>query len=95
MESDDALRAAFPPLLQDSGYEVPLTPSEGLEAILAFAPDVVIFGADLPQFDCCDLLSEIKASKQPQNIRVVMLVHGRSADRTRGLDLGADNALSR
>lgn len=57
-------------------------------------PDIVILGADPPQLDCCDLLSEIKASRHTRNIRVVMLVHGSAAERTRGLDLGADDALS-
>jgi response regulator RpfG family c-di-GMP phosphodiesterase len=65
-----------------------------MKAVLAFEPDLVILGADPPQLDCCDLLSEIKASKHTQNIRVVMLVHGSAAERTRGLDLGADDALS-
>jgi response regulator RpfG family c-di-GMP phosphodiesterase len=50
--------------------------------------------ADPPQLDCCDLLSEIKAFKHTQNIRDMMLVHGSSAEPTRGLDLGADDALS-
>src|SRR5258708_19942025 len=65
-----------------------------MKAVLAFEPDLVILGADPPRLDCCDLLSEIKASKHTQNIRVVMLVHGSAAERTRGLDLGADDALS-
>ena len=65
-----------------------------MKAVLAFEPDLVILGADPPQLDCCDLLSEIKASKHIQNIRVVMLVHGSAAERTRGLDLGADDAVS-
>lgn len=51
-------------------------------------------GADPPQLDCCDLLSEIKGSEQTHNIRVVMLSPGGSAERGRGLDLGADDALS-
>jgi S1-C subfamily serine protease len=44
--------------------------------------------------DCCDLLSEIKGSERTQNIRVMMLSPGGSAERTRGLDLGADDVLS-
>jgi CheY-like chemotaxis protein len=42
----------------------------------------------------CDLLSEIKGSEQTHHIRVVMLSPGGSAERTRGLDLGADDVLS-
>jgi DNA-binding response OmpR family regulator len=63
-------------------------------AVLTFDPDVVVLGADPPQLDCCDLVSEIKGSEHTQNIRVVMLSPGESAERTRGLDLGADDVLS-
>jgi DNA-binding response OmpR family regulator len=94
VESDDALRANLITALGDAGYNVSTDYSGGMKAVLAFEPDVVLLGADPPQLDCCDLLSEIKSSKQTRNIRVVMLVHGSSAERTRGLDLGADDALS-
>ena len=94
VESDDALRATLITVLGDAGYEVSTDLSGGMKAVLAFEPDLVILGADPPQLDCCDLLSEIKGSKHTRNIRVVMLVHGSSAERTRGLDLGADDALS-
>ena len=65
-----------------------------MKAVDAFDPDVVVLGADPPQLDCCDLLSEIKGSEQTHHIRVVMLSPGGSAERTRGLDLGADDVLS-
>src|SRR5438094_8700001 len=65
-----------------------------MKAVLAFNPDAVVLGADPPQLDCCDLLSEIKSSERTHNIRVVMLAPGGSAERTRGLDLGADDVLS-
>jgi serine protease Do len=94
VESDDDLRATLTTVLRDSGYEVSTAYQGGMSDVLAFEPDIVILGADPPQLDCCDLLSEIKGSKQTRNIRVVMLVHGGSAERTRGLDLGADDAVS-
>src|ERR1700740_838569 len=65
-----------------------------MSSVLAFDPDVVILGADPPRLDCCDLLSEIKGSEHTHHIRVVMLSPGGSAERTRGLDLGADDVLS-
>jgi DNA-binding response OmpR family regulator/S1-C subfamily serine protease len=94
VESDDALRATLITVLGDAGYKVSTEYREGMKAVLAFEPDLLILGADPPQLDCCDLLSEIKASRHTQNIRVVMLVHGSAAERTRGLDLGADDAVS-
>src|SRR5690348_11039079 len=94
VESDEALRDHIIVALSDAGYEVSCDYHGGVNAVLAFGPDIVILGADPPQLDCCDLLSEIKASEQTQNIRVLMLSPGGSAERTRGLDLGADDVLS-
>src|SRR5246127_3630409 len=94
VEPDDALRNHIVTVLSDAGYEVSTDYREGMKAVLAFAPDAVILGANPPQLDCCDLLSEIKGSEQTQNVRVVLLSPGGSAERTRGLDLGADDVLS-
>ena len=94
VESDDALRATLVTVLGDAGYNVSTDYREGMKSVANFEPDLVILGADPPQLDCCDLLSEIKASRHTQNIRVVMLVNGGGAERTRGLDLGADDAQS-
>jgi serine protease Do len=94
VESDDALNTTLLAILKDAGYEVSTDYSDGMKAVLAFDPDLVILGADPPDLACCDLLSEIKGSKRTRKMRVVMLVHGNSAERTRGLDLGADDAVT-
>jgi DNA-binding response OmpR family regulator len=94
VECDDALREHLLTLLSDAGYEVSGDCREGMQTVLSFDPDAVILGADPPQLNCCALLSAIKGSDQTQNIRVVMLSPGGPAERTRGLDLGADDVLS-
>src|SRR6202790_2797505 len=94
VESDDALREHVVAVLSGAGYEISTDYREGMKAVLAFGPDVVLLGADPPQLDCCDLLSEIKGSEHTRDIPVVMLSPGGSAERTRGLDLGADDVLS-
>ena len=94
VESDDALRSSIVGTLSDAGYEVSTDYREGMKSVLKFSPDAVVLGANPPQLDCCDLLSEIKGSERTRNIRVVMLSPGGSAERTRGLDLGADDVLS-
>ena len=94
VESDDRLRENIVAVLSDAGYEVSTDCHGGMKAVLAFNPDTVIMGADPPELDCCDLLSEIKGADHTHNIRVVMLSPGGSAERTRGLDLGADDVLS-
>jgi DNA-binding response OmpR family regulator/S1-C subfamily serine protease len=94
VESDEALREHIVTVLSDAGYEVSTEYGDGMKAVLVFNPDAVVLGADPPQPDCCDLLSEIKGSEHTQSIRVVMLSPGGFAERTRGLDLGADDVLS-
>src|SRR5579863_10402161 len=93
VEREGALGEQIAAVLRDAGYEVSTDHREGMKAILEFAPDAVVLGADPPQLDCCDLLSQIKGSEQMQHIRVVMLSPGGSVERTRGLDLGADDVL--
>jgi DNA-binding response OmpR family regulator/S1-C subfamily serine protease len=88
------LRSSIVGALSDAGYEVSTDYREGMRSVLEFSPDAVVLGANPPQLDCCDLLSEIKGSERTQNIRVLMLSPGGSAERTRGLDLGADDVLS-
>src|SRR6478672_11440927 len=94
VEPDDELRARIVSVLSEGGYEVSTDYRGGMKAVLALGPDVVVLGADPPQLDCCDLLSEIKGSRHTHNIRVVMLSPGGAAERSRGLDLGADDVLS-
>jgi CheY-like chemotaxis protein len=73
VESDDALRSSIVGALRDAGYEVSTDYREGMKSVLKFGPDAVVLGANPPQLDCCDLLSEIKGSERTRNIRVVML----------------------
>jgi len=94
VESDETVRNHIVAVLSDAGYEVSTDYREGMKAVLALDPDAVILGADPPQLDCCDLLSEIRGSEHTHDIRVVMLSPGGSGERTRGLDLGADDVLS-
>jgi DNA-binding response OmpR family regulator len=94
VESDNALRESIVSVLSAAGYEVSTDIRDGMKSVLALNPDAVILGADPRQLDCCDLLSEMKGSERTQNIPVVMLSSGGSAERSRGLDLGADDVLS-
>jgi DNA-binding response OmpR family regulator len=94
VESDEGLQEHIVTVLTDAGYEVSTDCQAGMKTVVAFNPDTVVLGANPPQLDCCDLLSEIKGSEHTHNIRVVILSPGGAAERTRGLDLGADDALS-
>lgn len=77
VESDDALRDQIVAVLNDAGYAVSTDYREGIKAVLAFDPVAVIMGADPPQLDCCDSLSEIKGAEHTQNIRGRGAIAGR------------------
>src|SRR5215831_14722852 len=94
VESDDALREGIAAVLRGGGYEVSTDREGGMTSVLAFSPDAVLLGADALRPDGCDLLSQIKGSAQTQDIRVVILSPGGSAERIRGMGLGADDVLS-
>jgi DNA-binding response OmpR family regulator len=94
VEPDIAIRASIATVLSEAGYEVSTDYRDGMKSVLTVNPDAVILGANPPQLDCCDLLSEIKGSERTQNIRVLMVSPGGSGERTRRLDLGADDVLS-
>src|SRR6266446_10733892 len=72
VESDDALKQNIVAVLSDAGYEVSTDYGEGMKGILAFDPDAIVLGANPPQLDCCDLLSQIKGSEHTQYMRVVL-----------------------
>jgi DNA-binding response OmpR family regulator len=94
VETDTSLRERLAKILTDAGYQVTAEFAVVLKTVLASLPDVIVLGANPPQLDCCDLLADVKRSEQARHIRVIMLADGGSAERVRGLDLGADDVLS-
>jgi DNA-binding response OmpR family regulator len=94
VDPDNALGTSIATVLSEAGYEVSTDYREEMNSVLTLNPDAVILGANPPQLDYCDLLSEIKGSERTQNIRVLMVSRGGSGERTRGLDLGADDVVS-
>src|SRR5258708_20026190 len=83
VEPDDSLREHMVAALSEAGYQVSTDYREGMKAVLALDPDLVILGADPPQLDCCNLFSEIKGSEHTRHIRGVILSRSRSAHPTR------------
>jgi S1-C subfamily serine protease/DNA-binding NarL/FixJ family response regulator len=94
VDGDAGRREHVAKLLADAGYETSSELMVGLKFVQEFMPDVILLGANPPQLDCCDLLADVKRSEQARSIRVIMLAEGGSAERVRGLDLGADDVLS-
>ncbi len=97
IEGDEASRQSLLKLLQGSGYEVSATGSgeEGFQVVREIGVDLLLLDANLAGMDCCPLLPELKGSAATEGIRVILLSSGGASERARGLDLGADDVISR
>src|SRR5579864_1442378 len=80
--------------LAGQGYEINTERNLNVVEVLALAPEVLITEARPSDLSCCGLISQIKASPSPHNLRIVMIVQGGALERARGLDLGADDVVS-
>ena len=94
VEADASLRDHVVKMLADAGCQVSAESPASLKTVLESMPDVILLGGNPPELDCCDILADVKGSEQARHIRVILLAAGGSAERVRGLELGADDVLS-
>ena len=94
VDTDAAVREHAEGILTEAGYQVSAEFAATLKTVLATMPDVIVFAANPPDLDCCELVVDLKRSERTRHIRVIMLAKGGAADRIRGLDIGADDVLS-
>jgi two-component system, OmpR family, phosphate regulon response regulator PhoB len=95
VDDDDDIRAVLRDLLGDQGYLVveASTGGEAVEFCAGQQPDLVLLDLGLPDMSGLDVLVELReASSAP-----IIVLSGRSgeADRVVGLDLGADDYVSK
>ncbi|TMA28634.1 MAG: diguanylate cyclase [Deltaproteobacteria bacterium] len=97
VQSEDAERLFQRALFSDAGMTVVEAGSgaEALEFLASERPDLVILGRNLPDMDGLDLLPRLK-SNELDFVPVLVASHrGETAERVRGLQLGADDYLGR
>jgi S1-C subfamily serine protease len=80
--------------LSGQGYEFFTESNLTVDEILVLSPDVLITEATPSDLSCCGLISQIAASLDRQNPKMVMIVHGGALERARALDLHADDVIS-
>ncbi|HEV8630936.1 MAG TPA: response regulator transcription factor [Thermoanaerobaculia bacterium] len=93
VDDDEKLNALLSEYLARFGYTVraAVHPEEGLRALAAAAPDIVILDVMLPGMDGFELCRRIR---QTSRVPIVMLTaRGDVMDRIVGLELGADDYL--
>ena len=84
--------------LERDGYEVStaVEGTVGLRAALESPPDLILLDILMPDLDGLDLLSRLRVNPATSSVPVVLLT-GRtdSRDRVRGLELGADDYITK
>jgi len=69
---------------------------EALEKIASEQPDLVLLDVMMPQVDGRDVLAKIKQEKESRGIIVLLFsARGEQSDRLVGLELGADDYISK
>jgi DNA-binding response OmpR family regulator/S1-C subfamily serine protease len=100
VEEDAASRESLRVAMESAGYEVGIfaTAQEGLEAARLPGTDLLVLdaaavGVSAPS--ARQTLATIRGAAVTENVRVILLTRPSADDRAAGLDLGADDAISR
>lgn len=96
VEDNETLAQGLTAVLKGSGYAVDLvTDGQSAEAALATASyDLVILDLTLPDMDGLDVLKELRQQRKDCAV-LVLTARGALDDRVKGLDLGADDYMTK
>src|SRR5581483_3826178 len=88
------LSASLVSELSRAGYEVTASESADVRTVLQQQPDLILLQTDVRTLDCCGLLTQLKGNEATAPVKIILLAEGGSLERSRALDLGADDVLS-
>ena len=80
--------------LSRAGYDVAAPESADVRTVLQHQPDLILLQTDVRTLDCCGLLTQLKGNETTAPVKVILLAEGGPLERSRALDLGADDVLS-
>src|SRR6516225_3267726 len=80
--------------LSSAGYEAAVSESADARTVLQQEPDLILLQTDVRTLDCCDLLVQLKGNDATAPVKIILLADGGPLERSRALDLGADDVLS-
>jgi DNA-binding response OmpR family regulator len=92
--TSDELNARLMSELARAGYEVSSPERADVQTVLQHEPDLILLQTDVKTLDCCGLIAELKGNQASAPVKIVLLAHGGPLERSRALDLGADDVLS-
>jgi len=94
LRASDELKGRLLPELNRAGYEVSAPTEADVQMVLQHEPDLVLLQTDVATLDCCGLIAQLKGNDATALVKIVLLADGGALERSRALDLGADDALS-
>ncbi len=80
--------------LARAGYDVAAPESADVRTVLQHQPDLILLQTDVRTLDCCGLLTQLKGNEATAPAKIILLAEGGPLERSRALDLGADDVLS-
>src|SRR5882757_122581 len=80
--------------LSRAGYDVAAPESADVRTVLQHQPDLILLQTDVRTLDCCGLLTQLKGNEITAPAKIILLAEGGPLERSRALDLGADDVLS-
>jgi DNA-binding response OmpR family regulator len=98
VEDDLDLSSTLGLALEKDGFEVVHYPTgrEGLEGILGSPPDLVLLDLNLPDLDGLSVCRELRDTDAVRDLPIIMLTaRVEESDRVLGLDLGADDYVTK
>ena len=88
------LSARLVPELSRAGYDVATPQSADVRTVLQHQPDLILLQTDVRTLDCCGLIAQLKGNETTAPTKIILLAEGGPLERSRALDLGADDVLS-
>ncbi|WP_035303556.1 phosphate regulon transcriptional regulator PhoB [Brevundimonas aveniformis] len=98
IEDDDAISTLIQYNLEKEGYDVAVAGDgeEGLMQSEERLPDLVVLDWMLPKVSGIEVCRRLRSRPESRNVPIIMLTaRGEESDRVRGLDVGADDYLTK
>src|SRR6202008_1237667 len=92
--ASDDLKARLISEFSRAGYEITAPEHTDVQTVLEEKPDLILLQTDVKTLDCCGLIAELKGNEASATVKIILLAHGGPLERSRALDLGADDVLS-
>jgi DNA-binding response OmpR family regulator len=80
--------------LSRAGYDAATPETADVSTVLQQQPDLILLQTDVRTLDCCGLLTQLKGNEATAPVKIILLADGGPLERSRALDLGADDVLS-